>query len=938
MLRLFRRSGRFRSCPRVRVWYTLGAITLTALWLAARSLAPETGLHRSYYYLEPSADPVAFNPAGSRAIEARAGEVDLSFLDERQWPNRHYLVRWEGIWYSPRAERIDILAGADDGVVVRLDGEIAIERHPAVGMATETSTVQLEAGAHRLQIDHWQRGGGRHLNVRWAPAGRDPEPLDTGRLFPVDPGASGYWLLHGTRYLADLALLTWIGGPLLLLCGRVYRSASTLTATEVWRRLRGVSLPALLGPSQVLLFGPWTVHATNRAEFLAPFHSLAPTWLWLLPLVGGGLAALGLVLPRTWFPRYVATLCAAGVLLWMQGNLLLAEYGLLDGGGLDLASHAWRDPFEACIWIGVAGGAVCFSRAVSRAAPTASGLLVAVQTAALLLPAVAPTGRTTLAETDAAASWHLPPAEIYELSSSRNIIHIVLDMFPTHILAEIRDADPAAFDRAWSGFTFFPNHLGGFPVTMTSMPAMLTGVPYRNETPFRSYRREHPSVFHALGQRGYRLRSLTADGRDHPIAALPGAEEAIRYTIPAPYGSYRDYVESTSAQLLDLSLFRHAPHGAKSGVYRDGKWLLQEQIALRRGPAATAWRALGDAAFLKEFAGRIEPGGDSPAYSFLHLITPHPPIATDADCAYVAGQPTVTRTRYLQQARCALAVVQALLDRLRALDLYDRSAIVVTSDHGMDMFPPRDSPLHAASSPSGASMARIMLDATPLLLIKPLGARGPLEMSHVPAAMSDLPATLLDLADLPNTLERGTSVLALDPATPRERTYADHSWGRRNNSGSQHIDVLHIFSVNGRVDRPDAWRYERAIFGPADDREEQYRMHRIGLSEARDDATEPSARRIYRTDGYAAFFLGSDTNRLAFDLRRAPDSPTRTVTVRVDGEFVGRYPLSDAWRALEIPVEARDTDASPFCIELLGSPVEHQGGGAARGVMLRGDF
>ena len=59
------------------------------------------------------------------------------------------------------------------------------------------------------------------------------------------------------------------------------------------------------------------------------------------------LATLGLVMPARWFPRYVAGLCAVGVLLWAQGNLLLADYGLLDGGGLDLASHAWRTPFES---------------------------------------------------------------------------------------------------------------------------------------------------------------------------------------------------------------------------------------------------------------------------------------------------------------------------------------------------------------------------------------------------------------------------------------------------------------------------------------------------------------------------------------------------------------------------------------------------------------
>ena len=100
---------------------------------------------------------------------------------------------------------------------------------------------------------------------------------------------------------------------------------------------------------------------------------------------------------------------------------------------------------------------------------------------------------------------------------------------------------------------------------------------------------------------------------------LARAEGAVRYTIPSPYGSYRDYVDSASAQLLDLSLFRHAPHGVKARIYRDDRWLFQQWIEARRGAVATAWRSFGDTVFLQEFASRITAAGDAPVYSFLHL-------------------------------------------------------------------------------------------------------------------------------------------------------------------------------------------------------------------------------------------------------------------------------------------------------------------------------
>ena len=153
-------------------------------------------------------------------------------------------------------------------------------------MHTVARTVELAAGAHRLEIDHWQDGGARSLNVQWAPAGGTPALLSPTRLFPEDPGALGYWLRIAAMRLPVLVLLVWATGVAVLVGLTVwrafYRRVTSLSPDERWRRLRTVLFPALLGPSQLLLFGPWTVHETNRTEFLVGFWELAPNWVWLI--------------------------------------------------------------------------------------------------------------------------------------------------------------------------------------------------------------------------------------------------------------------------------------------------------------------------------------------------------------------------------------------------------------------------------------------------------------------------------------------------------------------------------------------------------------------------------------------------------------------------------------------------------------------------------
>ena len=195
----------------MRALYLTGAVLLTLVWLLARSFAPAGGLTRSYYYPLPrDANPRALKTRMLPVVEEPAAGVDLAFLEELHRPVRDYFVRWRGVWFSPRPERIDFRAGADDGVIVRIDGKVVLARHP--GMRTAMRSVALEAGAHALQIDHWQREAARRLNVQSSPAGGEPEPLRPGRLFPADPGALGYWLRVAAVQLAWPVLLVWAAG------------------------------------------------------------------------------------------------------------------------------------------------------------------------------------------------------------------------------------------------------------------------------------------------------------------------------------------------------------------------------------------------------------------------------------------------------------------------------------------------------------------------------------------------------------------------------------------------------------------------------------------------------------------------------------------------------------------------------------------------------
>ena len=553
-------------------------------------------------------------------------------------------------------------------------------------------------------------------------------------------------------------------------------------------------------------------------------------------------------------------------------------------------------------------------------------MLIALQAVVLVLPIATPDSE---AQVDA-PGWSLPPAEIYQLSRDQNVIHIVLDGFLSETFAEVIEQEPDTFDRDFSGFTFFANHLGAFPTTRASMPAMLTGIAYRNETPFYpliSANIRDRSIFSVLAGHGYQINSVSFIGYDHPPASLPNGQTTVRYTIPTPYGSYRDYVQFAAVQLVDLSLFRHVPHGFKSRVYNDQAWLLESWYSERRtgrnaGPS-------NHVAFLREFAGRMTVARDEPVYTFIHVAIPHPPYVVDAGCSFLGPVP-ISSSSYADQARCALSIVQELLDRLRALGVYDRTAIVLTSDHGWDELRP-DHPLEGVKTPAG-DLDQVAARAMALLAVKPAGSSGPLRTSYAPTAITDVPATVLDLMRLPSNRLPGQSALQIDPNVSRLRTYAHHAW-RQEDWLRPYVDLLHVFSIDGRITNPSAWTFRAAIFEPAGDVNAQLEQHGVGLfplEHERDGAFQWG-------DVHIVTYLPPDARVFTVAAQRAPQATfSQTVTVRIDGQVVGQAEFTNSlWHTLRYELEARGEGGNPFCIEILVAPPWYDDNGRRLGLLYR---
>jgi hypothetical protein len=794
------------------------AIIATAAPPLVERFSPPAGLTRSVF------TQVGF---GGVPIDARTTEINLSFLDaDKTLPRQNFSVRWRGFMYVSQPQTIEFFAGGNDEVELRVNGEVLLTRNLREGMRTAGRTVSLDAGAHEIAVDFQQFGGGMALNIQRALERQQPAPFSPDELFARRVGSHHVVMLNGARMLRRMAPYVWIGFVVLFVVAGAAANFDTWRrvgaprhVSEYARRLWIFAAPAFLVPAVVFVLGPHTIYTNNSAEFAVGFGELVPRLLrtagmhWVM-LMGAG-AVLALLSERT-TRMYAAGLFALGLLFWGQGNLWNADYGVLAGQELDLTPHASRGPYELAAWAAVLLLALIAFRPISRVAPFASLMFLAVQaTAALFANAQSVTADRV--------RWVEPPAAIYQFSSARNVIHIVLDEFQADVFHEIFTEDRAALDRQFSGFQYFADHAGSFPTTSFSMPAMLASQEYRNQKPAPEFVREafkQSSIFEKVSRAGYDVDATTivpVDSFEQWIGpeATPNWPGA-RFRIRKPYVSREDYREVAARQLLELSLFRHVPHAAKAfSVERPDTFYRPIWMDRTESPAQVRrHEASNSAAFLEQFIDVMSVGRSRPVYKLLHVGVPHRPIVVDRECRFI-GMTDMSRQSYTEQSRCAVKLVAALLDRARALGIYDSSLVIIASDHGTDLppigFNGQSESLSLVPGPSTVRLPAIASTAKAVMLIKPPNATGAMTVSNAPTSHVDLPSTILDILGIPGA-SADAVMTRRDPSQPRTRLFGMYNPHVR--FPKMYLDRVDVLTIDGRVVDAAAWNVQQLMWRP----------------------------------------------------------------------------------------------------------------------------
>lgn len=271
--------------------------------------------------------------------------------------------------------------------------------------------------------------------------------------------------------------------------------------------------------------------------------------------------------------------------------------------------------------------------------------------------------------------WHLSGEEQYTVSAEKNVIVLILDYFSNQYLEPLENAYPGATDFL-QDFTYYSNtdctYFGTFP----SLPHMLTGKEVDmscgvNEWCEQIWNSESTESFYQmLSEKNYVANVYTSDTNIlcglNDVQLLNGKLSNI----------------ANSAQEIDIFYKLLFKTMGKMSAYRMFPDVLKPQFYANIDEYA-------DIVSVKDhkinhnnydfYQGLQEKGltadKDSNYFVVQHLMGPH--LYTTDELGYYKEDSTLEET-----AKGCMVIVEAYLNQLKALGVYDDATIIITADHG----------------------------------------------------------------------------------------------------------------------------------------------------------------------------------------------------------------------------------------------------------------
>lgn len=446
---------------------------------------------------------------------------------------------------------------------------------------------------------------------------------------------------------------------------------------RLFKHNRGIELFVVF---MTFIFAPLELYFSSRAEFWFKPGDFVP-YLLLFAIFSLALWLLmdcifEQLFDQIWqIVRYVIFLLF--VAIYIQGTYLFADYGQLDGHEIDWSLYKIQGVISVAVYVGLLliGIMLLFvfeKEKVVKSASIISAYIFLIQIVTLCI--VIFNTRNAVVDTN-----YVVTSKNYSIySKDENFIIVVLDAFDSRVLNDLYNGtERTRVEDVFTDFTFYKNTSNVMNNTELSIPQIITGVPFLNETTFWDY--------------------LDIAYKDSPLLTMledAGYMLNIYTNIHIPQGDIKHSIDnwanvnvsvSSHRRLLEYIYkvvgFRYLPQQLKRycWIYSDNQFDLQD-IEYPDGMEELSSFSWGNQTF-SEKIDDIYSDSEHPTFHFFHIKGLHVPRDCDENFNPIIGDAGFEVT-----AKSVINMLEKYFDKLQDEDIYENSAIVILADHGANEY------------------------------------------------------------------------------------------------------------------------------------------------------------------------------------------------------------------------------------------------------------
>lgn len=540
---------------------------------------------------------------------------------------------------------------------------------------------------------------------------------------------------------------------------------------------RGIIALALSFSFMFFVYAPLEVFLGNTNEFWFDITHLAPIVL-ICFLISSAVIILFLeLLYKFLYPKsknakrafYIIYMIMLMIFigLYIQGNYIPRDYGVLDGSTIDWSSYTSYAIASIVLWtVILLVGIILWIKSrkqilkIGQAASAIIFVMLITALISLFVNAESIVSKNNYVVTDK-GQW--------SLSDSKNIYVLVLDKFDAEYLRVLLNEE-SEYSELLNDFTFYSNAIGGYPTTKASIPLMLTGEWYENDIPFEDYVSNayeyETELYKELKEKNYSIGVYTG-------GSYLSKEDGLYENVQLGKYEVKDEIDF-AAILYKLIAFEYFPHQLKY-IFKVNTNDFESEKSWKNSDTADNKAYTISAAYwyetICEEGFKVESEND--CFRFVHLYGMHPP--------YLFGEKVLEDGKeysYSDALAGNMNIIKSLIDDLKEKGIYDNTAIMILADHGSEEV-----------SKMGCS---------PLLLVKGFNEKHKFIISETPISWADIEPTLISWV----TEQEQENAVWNIPNEERKRRFLYYSWDEF--SEGEYMPIMTEYSISGNIAKEEA--------------------------------------------------------------------------------------------------------------------------------------